>query len=129
MPVVSPTAHSTVQSASIEWSRELSQIWERQQARVWERIETIGDALDALADGGLDPELRLEAVRAAHMLAGSLGVFGLHDASEAARRIELGLAGVSAPVDAPALARQLGRLRDRVRDGTAAETVYQRTHG
>lgn len=117
MPAVSSTLHPDSSAPPLPaWSHELGQIWERQQARVWERVDTIDDALTKLAADRLDPERRWQAIRAAHMLAGSLGMFGLHDASTAARRIELILTDSSAPADVPALVRELERLRDEVWD-------------
>jgi len=91
------------------------QVWEHQQARVWERIETIGRALGTLAYAHLDPERRSEAVRAAHMLAGSLGMFGFVSASEAARQIEHGLED-PVTADLGILVQQFENLEDGVRD-------------
>ncbi len=70
---------------------ELDAIWERQRGGVRERIDTIERALDALAEGRLDPELACDSQRAAHTLAGSVGTFGFVQASHAARAIELEL--------------------------------------
>jgi hypothetical protein len=74
------------------WSvEELGAIWGRQQEGVRERIDTIERALDALAEGHLDPDLACNSQRAAHTLAGSMGTFGFVEASHAARAIELEL--------------------------------------
>jgi chemotaxis protein histidine kinase CheA len=74
------------------WSvEELDAIWQRQQEGVRERIYTIECALDALAEGHLDPDLVRDSQRAAHTLAGSVGTFGFVQASHAARAIELEL--------------------------------------
>jgi HPt (histidine-containing phosphotransfer) domain-containing protein len=85
-------------------------VWEHQQDRVSDRIGTIERAVAELADDRLDPDLRGEAERAAHMLAGSLGMFGFIAAADAARRLERELAQPT--IDrAPALSGLLARLR------------------
>lgn len=71
---------------------ELSSVWGHQQARVNARIEVIERAITALMDSQLAGELRCDAERAAHTLAGSLGTFGFISASEAAGALELELA-------------------------------------
>ncbi len=80
----------------------LCSVWAHQHDRVHDRIDLIERALAALAGGCLDADLRREAERAAHMLAGSLGMFGFIGASDAARALELGLAHPT-PDRAPAL--------------------------
>jgi chemotaxis protein histidine kinase CheA len=67
---------------------ELRSIWLRQQDRVQERVAVIERATSALAVDRLDENLRCEAGRAAHMLHGSLGMFGLLVASTAAGGLE-----------------------------------------
>jgi HPt (histidine-containing phosphotransfer) domain-containing protein len=92
----------------------LRAVWERQHGRVDERIETIERAVTVLASGSLDATLRREAERAAHMLSGSLGMFGFILAADAARRIELEFAHPR--IDrAPALSGLLARVRAGVR--------------
>ncbi len=93
----------------------LSSVWERQRGRVHERIALIERATAALASGEQDPELARDAQRAAHMLAGSLGMFGFSDASQAAREIEIGLERPTAE-SAPALSALARSLRRGVRD-------------
>ncbi len=67
----------------------LRTIWEQQRDRVDGRICVIECAVDELAHGSLDADLRREAERSAHMLAGSIGMFGFVDAAQAARGVEL----------------------------------------
>jgi HPt (histidine-containing phosphotransfer) domain-containing protein len=97
------------------WTVEsLRSVWQRQQGHVSERIDLVGRAVAALEEGHLDPKLSSDATRAAHMLAGSLGMFGFLEAGEAARELEQGLADPG--VDhVPELARALARLRAGVR--------------
>jgi HPt (histidine-containing phosphotransfer) domain-containing protein len=86
---VDVTAGEQVDAA---WTLEaLRTVWEHQHDRVHDRIDLIECAITALANEDLDADLRGEAERAAHMLAGSLGMFGFLGASDAAHRLESGL--------------------------------------
>ncbi|HET7322362.1 MAG TPA: Hpt domain-containing protein [Longimicrobiaceae bacterium] len=69
-------------------SDALAAIWARSEPVIRERVETLHAAADALADGRLDEELREEAARAAHKLAGSLGTFGFPEGSRTAWEME-----------------------------------------
>jgi HPt (histidine-containing phosphotransfer) domain-containing protein len=91
----------------------LRSVWERQHVRVGERIGVVKQALAALGEDRLDAELRGDAERAAHMLAGSLGMFGFLDASDAAHELESKLA--QATTDS---ASELLALLERLREGT-----------
>ena len=74
----------------------------------------VEQALVALGQNHLESELRTDAQRAAHMLAGSIGMFGFIDASEAARELESKLA--QAPPDqTTALLALLERVRTGIR--------------
>lgn len=98
-------------SETAAWTAEvLRSVWERQRDRVCGLIDVIEQAVSALAVSGLDNGLRADAERAAHMLAGSVGMFGFTDASVAARRLESELA-LPTPERAPALSALLERLR------------------
>ncbi len=79
----------------------LRAIWQRQQVRVGERVELIERATKALGQGRLDASLLTEALRAAHMLAGSLGTFGFTEASRAAHELELELERVALELTDP----------------------------
>ncbi|WP_026079509.1 response regulator [Spirulina subsalsa] len=63
-------------------------IWERNREKYDQRIDTIEQAIAALQINPNDGEWRDKSQREAHTLAGSLGSFGLHAASEQARVIE-----------------------------------------
>jgi Hpt domain len=84
-------------------------VWSEQQHLFAERIEVIERATSALEEDRLGEQLRAEAQRAAHMLAGSIGIFGFQDASEAAGDLELELAQ-PAPKRAPTVRKLLSRL-------------------
>jgi chemotaxis protein histidine kinase CheA len=115
-PATTPAAASPAIGLELEhaWAAEaLRSVWERQRPVVGERIAVIEAAVAALAQERLDPKLRADATRAAHMLAGSVGMFGFMDASEAAHELEAALAQAG-PERAPELAAGLRRLRDGV---------------
>jgi HPt (histidine-containing phosphotransfer) domain-containing protein len=120
---MSPFAHTFAGASPVDvplsegsaWSVDvLRSVWEHQHDRVYGRIGLIERAIAALADGRLEADLRREAERAAHMLAGSLGMFGFADASAASHELELGLAHPT-PDRAPELAELLARVRAGVR--------------
>jgi two-component system, NarL family, response regulator NreC len=77
---------------------------------VSERIGVLENALAALADDRLEADLRCEAERAAHTLAGSLGMFGFVSAADAARKLERELANLE-PQCSPELPELLEQLR------------------
>jgi chemotaxis protein histidine kinase CheA len=91
----------------------LRSIWERQHNRVSERIGVVEQAVTALGEDRLDTELRGDAERAAHMLAGSVGMFGFLDASDAAHELESELPQATADRTSELLAL-LRRLRQGV---------------
>jgi HPt (histidine-containing phosphotransfer) domain-containing protein len=93
-------------------------VWERQHHRVYDRIDLIERAIAALANDSLDADLRREAERAAHMLAGSVGMFGFMDASDAAHSLESELAHPT-----PDRAPELSALTSRVRRGVQGAVV------
>ncbi len=108
-----PATQSELEHAA--WTVDaLRSVWERQHDRVSERIGVVEQALRALREDRLDAELRDEAERAAHMLAGSVGMFGFIDASDAAHELESELLQAT-PDRITALLALLGRLREGVR--------------
>lgn len=112
MPTTEDRTHTGAPGAEdAAWTvHALSLVWEHQRDRVSDRIDVIERAIQALADGRLDSDLRSEAERAAHMLAGSLGMFGFISAADAARHLERELA--HPPIDrAPALSVLLAKVR------------------
>ena len=85
-------------------------------------------AVDGLAHGSLDSDLRREAERSAHMLAGSIGMFGFVEAARAARGLEMGLADPQ-HADAPALSALALSIREGVRAQPATPTYADHTPG
>jgi HPt (histidine-containing phosphotransfer) domain-containing protein len=105
--------------AEMAWTVDaLRVVWERQQERVDCRIELVERAVAALAENRLDDNLRADAGRAAHMLAGSLGMFGFIDASDAARELESELTR-PAPERAHISSALLRRLRGGIQGPVA----------
>ena len=72
-----------------DFSKSLDQLWQKHIPETKSRLEILERALQAFTQGKLSQELRLEAVQAAHKLAGSLGSFGLRSSSEKATELEL----------------------------------------
>jgi hypothetical protein len=72
-------------------SDAVAAVWEDQRGVVGERLAVIEQAERALAEDRLDADLRDRARRAAHMLAGSLGMFGFGGSSSAAAGLESAL--------------------------------------
>ena len=69
-------------------NKEINDLWQKHLPLMRSRIETIQLAVDALRKSRLTQDLRAEAAREAHNLAGSLGTFGLQSGSDAAAEIE-----------------------------------------
>ncbi|WP_341528392.1 response regulator [Nostoc sp. UHCC 0302] len=82
---------STVPNLKLEQQQTLaavSDIWQRFKGRVGDQVSVLEQAVVALNQKTLNPELRLQATQEAHTLAGSLGTFGFGLASKLARKIE-----------------------------------------
>jgi HPt (histidine-containing phosphotransfer) domain-containing protein len=77
-------------------------VWDRHHAGLLAKVGVIDHAIAVLSTAELDEQLRGEAQRCAHMLSGSLGIFGFTQASEAAHELELEFAQ-PAQVRAPTL--------------------------
>ena len=67
---------------------ELAEIWEHCKGTITEQIAVLEQTAMALMEGTLDDELRRQAGREAHKLAGSVGTFGFTEGSRLARDIE-----------------------------------------
>ena len=67
---------------------KLNAIWQQHKPKYIERVAVVQKAIDALQTQTLSPQLREDALREAHTLAGGLGIFGFKDASNQAREIE-----------------------------------------
>jgi HPt (histidine-containing phosphotransfer) domain-containing protein len=86
----------------------LAQLWQKNLPVLAERVAVLRRAQQQIAAGDLTATLRAEALSVAHKMAGSLGMFGLPAATDAARQLEI-LLGAGEP-DAAAFARHLLQL-------------------
>jgi len=89
-PETPPSVQSEDQ-APVEIVPELTAIWERFKGKYRDRITTLEQAVTALQKGKLTEDLKQQALREAHTLAGSLGSFGFSEASHLSREIEQAL--------------------------------------
>ena len=89
----------------------IAALWLDARARTIGRIETLEEAIAALGDGALEPDLAEHARHEAHKLTGALGTFGMPEGSEHARTVELSLENGASATDAPALAEHVAALR------------------
>ena len=63
-------------------------VWEKSQARIDQQMTVLEQAVAALDQQTLSPDLRQQAIQEAHTLGGSLGMFGFANGSDLARSIE-----------------------------------------
>ena len=85
---LSPAA--SAHSADVEptFQASMAGLWDKYQGLMTQRVNALTQAADAIPAGHLTPELQAEATKAAHKLAGVLGMFELDDGSDRAREIE-----------------------------------------
>ena len=82
-----------------------------------QRVANVEGAVNAVASGTLDHELRARAERDAHKLAGSLGTFGLQRGTDLARELETTFAPGRPAIDVsagPRLSECVAALRDEL---------------
>jgi diguanylate cyclase (GGDEF)-like protein len=111
----------------------LGVVWGRHRDEVLARVSLIERSVDALRRGELDDRLRSEAKRTAHMLSGSLGMFGFAHAAEAAHELELEFAA-AVQSRAPTLSTLVAIVRRgidtaRFNPPTARQTTQQGAGG
>jgi diguanylate cyclase (GGDEF)-like protein len=101
----------------------VKELWEQARPVALERLNVVDDAVAAVMAGTLDDDLRDEAMRVAHKLAGSLGTFGLREATDRAAALETAFARQPPPDTAPVLAEHAVELRRLVEAGEAGGAV------
>lgn len=102
---------------------EVAVLWERYRERIMDRLESLDAAAEAALRGRLGSELRRRACTDAHKLAGSLGTFGLGEASSLAEEAESVLQR-EAPLgeaEAITLSRMVGSLCRALKGGPRGE--------
>jgi diguanylate cyclase (GGDEF)-like protein len=93
------------------------QLWDQARPAALERVDAIDDAIAAVMAGALEDEQRDHARREAHKLAGSLGTFGLRDATGHAAALEVAFEAVPAVDRVPELAQHARDLRSLIESG------------
>lgn len=97
----------------------LHSIWERRRPELLHRLSILQSAHAAVNARSLEPELQQQAIRAAHGLAGALGVFGRAQGTFAATAVEAALQAV--PLDPGAFTAALQRLEAELRPETGTD--------
>jgi diguanylate cyclase (GGDEF)-like protein len=98
-------------------SSAVQQLWEQARPGALGRMDAIDDAVAAVMGGALTDEQRAQAQREAHKLAGSLGTFGLRDATAHAAALESAFEGVPSRDRVPELAQHARDLRQLIEAG------------
>jgi diguanylate cyclase (GGDEF)-like protein len=106
-------------AADGELQAELRRLWADARPAALKRVDLIDDAVAELMVGALADELRRDAEREAHKLAGSLGTFGVADGSRHARALEEALAAGPGAERAGELAEHAVALRHAIDSGAA----------
>ena len=83
-------AQTVPDTPSVEQTFQASMagLWSKYQGLMTQRVDALTQAADAIQADALTPELQADAAKAAHKLAGVLGMFELDDGSDLARTIE-----------------------------------------
>ncbi|MDQ6749200.1 MAG: response regulator [Actinomycetota bacterium] len=113
-----PTGSVEQLTSSEQAEAAMATIWAEHREAVLERVGVLELAVATLTRRALDEDLRAEAEREAHKLAGVLGTFGFGRGSERAREMELILEspeGLS-PARAPFLRELVDGLREELDD-------------
>jgi len=97
----------------------VQELWEQARPVALERLNVLDDAVAAVMVGALDDDLREHAMRESHKLAGSLGTFGLRDATYRAAALETAFMQPPPTEQAPQLAEHAVELRRLVEAGEA----------
>ena len=75
-------------SVEEEFERKMEQMWLKHQAKMCDRLQVLLEAVSAVKQANLSTELHHNAERAAHKLAGVLGMFSRDSGTNIAREIE-----------------------------------------
>ena len=107
-----------------ELADAIDAIWTRSRDVIMSRVSLIEAAATSLIASSLTESDRLEAQRAAHRLAGTVGIFGFHNASSLARDIELALD--SRALDEPLTVLHIADRAVALRDALSVEIPTER---
>ncbi|MBD2183498.1 response regulator [Planktothrix sp. FACHB-1355] len=86
LPSNSPTEKS---AADRKAQAVTSKVWNQFKSKYVEQIKNLAELINVLNSGNFSPEQHQEATSLAHKLVGSLGMFGLIEAAQQAKQIEL----------------------------------------
>ena len=75
-------------SVELEFEQKMERTWLKYQDKMSERLKVLQNAVTALKKANLSSELHRDAERAAHKLAGVLGMFSKDTGTDIARKIE-----------------------------------------
>ena len=81
-------ADNDATSVEQEFERKMEQMWLKHQAKMSERMKVLQEAVSRVKQSSLSAELQHGAERAAHKLAGVLGMFSRDTGTDIAREIE-----------------------------------------
>lgn len=81
-------ADSDVTSIEQEFESKMDRMWLKHQAKMSERMKVLKEAVSTVKQGNCATELQSDAERAAHKLAGVLGMFSRDAGTDIAREIE-----------------------------------------
>lgn len=99
---------------SSDTRKQMNGLWEKFKDTFTNQIQLVETAAKALAEQCLTPELRHQAEREAHKLAGSMGMFGFDQGSVLAQEVEQLLK--AAPLLAVEQIQRLQQLTQSIRD-------------
>lgn len=105
---IAPPSPAPAASTEQAFGQAMNQLWEQYRGLMTERLEQLQKAAAAVQTGTLDLETRQVASKAAHKLAGVLGMFGREQGTQIARELETLLLD-------QAQAEQLDKIPDSVR--------------
>jgi HPt (histidine-containing phosphotransfer) domain-containing protein len=91
MRAMSASLHTTRPQPTDALEGAFRAVWDEHREGILTNVSLIERAVTLLSAGQLDEQLRADARRAAHMLSGSLGMFGFAHAAEAAHELQLEL--------------------------------------
>ena len=80
--------NATSDSANDEIDNLLLQLWQKNLPTIRQRLDLLDQLGSAAASGELEEPARVEALRVAHNLAGSLGMYGYQQGTEVASKME-----------------------------------------
>ncbi|MEL7502590.1 MAG: response regulator [Cyanobacteria bacterium J06554_6] len=90
-PAPAPSKTPEPEALQQAFQTSMAGLWGKYQGLMRDRTDALTQAASAIESQTLTPELQAGAARAAHKLAGVLGMFERDDSSDLARQIEAGL--------------------------------------